>query len=112
MQKATITPAVKQAFEPGAILYATWGNEQTNVDFYCVLERAGDWVAIIEMKKEETSDGPLTMTGKVKPTEVNWAAKAFRKKVKSFNGQESGFRMSDGWACLWNGKEKGVSHYA
>lgn len=112
MQKTTISPEVKTSFQPGAILCATWGHEQTNVDFYCILERSGDWVAIIKMKVDEVSEGPLTMSSKVKPTEVDWNAKAFRKKVKSFRGEESGFPLENGWATLWNGKEKYASHYA
>lgn len=116
MQKETIKPTVSEAFEPGTILVATWGYEQTNVDFYCILQRSGEWVTIIEMKQIEASDtlpgNAPSMTGKVLPTEIDWRSRPFRKKVKSFNGKESGFRLSNGWATLWNGKPKFASHYA
>ena len=38
-----------EEIKPGSILYATWGYEQTNVDFYKVLEVKGTKVTLIEL---------------------------------------------------------------
>jgi len=39
----------KKQFVPGSILVSSWGYEQTNIDFYEILERKGDFVTIQEI---------------------------------------------------------------
>ena len=47
-----------ESLKPGTILYDTWGYEQTNVEFYRVLERKGSKVLI-----QELACKPLEATG-------------------------------------------------
>src|SRR5687767_2757857 len=117
MTKATITPHFSTSYEVGAILYDSWGCEQTNIDFYCIVERSGEWVKVQKMVSE-TIKSPLrddfSMVKSVKPG-VLTTEKPIRKKLKVFNGNETGFAMRNysggGWCSLWNGKEKTSTHY-
>lgn len=111
-----IKPIISDKYEIGAILHDSWGYEQTNADFYCIIERKGDWLTLLPMKKQSTSEGPLTMSTRELPLVIDQAAKPIRKKLKSFNGQESGFSFRNysggGWCKLWDGRTKHASHYA
>ena len=107
-----ITPAALPAYQVGAIVYDTWGYEQTNVDFYCIVKRSGTMVTLLPMKyhaSEETS----FMSNTVTPTELDLLAEPIRRKIKSYDGKEAGLGIrSYGWAQLWDGHPKTVSHYA
>ena len=113
--RSTITPEVKTNYSVGAILVDSWGWEQTNVDFYAIIKRSGDFVTIQMMKVQETFKG-REMTSEVLPLEVDPKAKPIRRKVKSFNGEEKGFSLRDyaggGWTKLWSGSVQTATHYA
>ena len=38
-------------FTPGAILVDSWGWDQTNIDFYRITKRSGDFVTVEKLKK-------------------------------------------------------------
>lgn len=115
-QAKTIIPHVATSYEIGAILYDTWGWEQTNIDFYCIIDRKGEWITVQKMKKDVVSEGPGTMCTTETPLILDETDKPCRKKLKKFDGKESGFTFRDysggGWCSLWNGKAKYASHYA
>jgi len=105
----------------GDIFHDSWGYEQTNIDFYCIIKRSGDWVTIMPMGKKETTAQGYSMTNDVVPTIINWSAKPIRKKIYKSretwrHGQELGFRFGNysgaGWCSLWDGKPARESHYA
>lgn len=108
-------PVRSETFTPGAILMDSWGFEQTNVDFYCIVARKGDYVTVVEMQVLSNYNSD-TMTSKVTPTTIKPGAKPQRKKIKSYGGKESGFSfrsgMGGGWCELWNGKPQIATHYA
>lgn len=110
-----IQPLVSDKFEVGAILEDSWGYDQTNIDFYCIIERKGDWLTVLPMK-QHTSEEIGFMTNEETPTEINYNAKPIRKKLKSWDGKESGFSFRNytggGWCRLWNGKPVTSTHYA
>lgn len=112
----TIMPHVSTNYEIGAILYDSWGYEQTNIDYYCIIARKGEWITVQKMKKQSTSEAPMSMTTTETPLEIDTSEKPVRKKIKTFDGKESGFSFRNysggGWCSLWNGKEKTASHYA
>ena len=117
MTNANITPAVSTNYEVGAILVDSWGWEQTNIEFYCIIKRTGDFVTVLPMKKNsESKDFFATMTKSNTPGEIDFSAKPIRKKVKKFDGKESGFSFRDytggGWCNLWDGEPEISSHYA
>lgn len=104
-------PIVSTVFEPGAILYDSWGYDQTNIDFYCIIERKGDWVKVLPMKKSVSEEIGF-MTNQVTPTEIDFSVKPRRKKLY----KESGFSFRDysggGWVDLWKGNPITETHYA
>ncbi|MEJ7829623.1 MAG: hypothetical protein WKF91_15545 [Segetibacter sp.] len=117
MTTINIIPQVSETYNVGAILYNDWGYEQTNIDFYCIIVRKGEWLTLVPMTKAVTPDGGFqSMTNKVLPGQMKFDAKPIRKKLKSFKGEERGFSFESysggGWCSLWNGKPKFESHYA
>lgn len=109
-------PSAKCAFVPGAILVNIWGWEQTNIDFYVIVERSGMFVKVLPMTKESAITDRYGMSKKNAPSKINWDAKPERKKIQCVNGEEKGFSfgnyMGAGWCKLWNGEKKTSTHYA
>lgn len=106
----TVKPIVANSMKVGAILYNSWGYEQTNIDYYCVVKRQGDWVTVLPMTKEASAETSF-MSNTVKPIEIDHSAIEFRKKINTWGGQE-GASMDNGSLSLWGGKELTESHYA
>lgn len=110
-----IQPQILDTYQPGAILVDSWGWEQTNIDFYCIVARKGDWLTVLPMKKH-TSPEIGFMTNEETPLHVDHTAKPIRKKVKAWSGQETGFSFRNysggGWCSLWKGKPVTSTHYA
>lgn len=114
MNTNTVNPHVATSYEVGAILYDNWGYEQTNIDYYCIIERKGDYVKVLPMKKNVSRAGDMITTDT--PIEIDYSAKPIRKKVQKHEGKELGFTFGNyaggGWCNLWNGKPKTATHYA
>ncbi len=112
----TIIPKCSTEYEVGAILVDHWGYEQTNVDYYCIIKMAGDWITVAPMTKTSEHHGSAWSMDTVEmPTKIEISKPVFRKKLKRFDGVISGFSMRDssgGWCRLWNGKPQIASHYA
>lgn len=103
----------------GGVLAYSWGYDQTNIDFYRIVKRSGEWVWLREMEGIETEDpprepgGPWTMTGRVVAGADQPDAKVFRRKLHKRNGKITGCALrSYGWASLWDGHPMSVSHQA
>jgi hypothetical protein len=108
-------------YEAGTILDYHWGYEQTNVEFFKVLSRKGDWVTVQKMTAIETSDdNPAkgkygTMTGCVIPGDLDTSKNPLRRKILRYrDGKPVGIRFATYAACAqpWDGTPKRVSHYA
>lgn len=110
-----IAPVVLDKFDTGAIVFDSWGWEQTNIDYYCIVKRVGQFVTILPMKK---ATGPEEgfMTNKETPLNIDFTADPARKKVKAYFGKETGFSMRDyaggGWVSLYKGEPQTSTHYA
>ncbi len=98
--------------EKGSILYGSWGYEQTNVDFYKVLKVFPTSVMIQAMLSKEESDGPLSMTGRAIPAELNATEKPVRRKVHNIGNEQWVKLTSYIYLRLWDGKPKSYSSYA
>lgn len=105
----------KTDWTPGAILVDRWGMEQTNIDFYCIVKRSGDFVTLLPMSSISKFKGSTQVSENL-PGEVNYGAKTLRKKLKYQDGQPVGFSLRDytggGWVKLWDGKARLATHYA
>ena len=111
-----VVPKRSDKFEVGAILVDSWGWEQTNIDFYCVVKRAGNWLTVLPMSKI-TSEEKGFMTNDEMPDKINFAADPQRKKLQlSSEGKEYGFSFRDyaggGYCRLWDGEKEQSTHYA
>lgn len=120
MKYNNIQPKQSDKFEVGAILNDSWGWDQTNVDFYCIVERKGDWLTVLPMKKEIGPEKGF-MTNDALPLTIDYSAKPVRKKIykskESYQlGKELGFSFRNyaggGWCNLWDGKPVNETHYA
>lgn len=107
-------PHVATAYEVGAILESSWGYEQTNIDFYCIISRTENTLTVLPMKQKVDSMPAWWMQTKVIPTTVEFDAKPIRRKIykNRQTGQESGISISCGWCDLWDGKPSHATHYA
>lgn len=97
--------------EVGNFLAASWGYEQTNVDFYKVTKLIGRTMAevvkvgAIDVGKDETG---MSMASYVIPAEEPLqGAEPMRVVIK-----EGGAKIKGQWASVWNGQPRYVSWYA
>lgn len=112
---AAISPEPK--LEAGAILYTSWGYDQTNVDFYRVEKIAGQWVTFRKISKveasDDTADNPATLTGRVVPADpIEPIGEPKRRKILARESGAVAKLESYSYAYLWDGKPRRVSHYA
>lgn len=112
-----VLPEKSDLFEVGAILTDSYGWEQTNIDFYCIVKRAGKWLTILPMTKKSSEMSRQYMTREELPGEIDFSADPQRKKLQlSSEGKESGFSLRDysmgGWCRLWDGEKETSTHYA
>lgn len=119
--------AMQDGYQPGAIISSSWGYDQTNIDFYRIEKRSGEWVTLLPMRNLITEDG--FMSGRTIPFDqpkdphtdhdVAWRNKesaiknsTFRKKIRFREGKPTGFTIQYGWARLWDAEPERCSWYA
>ncbi len=99
-------------FEVGHILYASWGYEQTNIDFYQVTKIIGrHMVEVHEVSQiaADTGNEPW-MTGKVVPKLDAFTGAPMRRRV---NGRSKSVRIDKvRTAFLWDGRPVNWTGYA
>ena len=94
----------------GDILYCSWGYDQTNVDFYQVVEVLGKMVKIREIECSMPNGEEGFMTGYVIPTKDKfYKDDVLLKKVLQGNSIKI---ESFAWANLWDGRPCRTSWYA
>lgn len=67
----------------GDILYSAWGYEQTNVDFYEVIEATAKTVVVREIEKEKIYSSD--MTGDAVPVPGKYIGEPIRRKIASWS---------------------------
>lgn len=89
----------------GAILYTSWGYDQTNVEFYRVASVRGKAVDLVELESQTVSEtGPFSSS--VLPTETTKGAEIRGK----FPSPDGAVRISDcRTAWVWDGRPKHCS---
>lgn len=123
---ATVEPHVATTIEPGAILYSSWGYDQTNVDYYMVTRttKASAW--IVPMRHVETpSEGYSPMSGNTTPLEpmaTEWTWENGERVERPIVPEMHRIRRSDygdrltltsySSARPWDGRSLYASHYA
>ena len=101
--------AFLESLEKGTILSYSWGYDQTNIQYYQVVNKKKATVVLQEIEK---STGPEDgfMTAKVVPKKDCFKGTEFCKRV---NVKKGGYiRMDFGIAKIWCGEPERVSWYA
>ena len=106
-QRAVKRNATVTALQVGDILYYSWGYDQTNAQFYQVVEvkPSGKSVMIREIAQEQTTTG--FMCGQAMPIKDKFRGEAFLKRAA-----EDSVRMDYSSARKWDGRPVYVSWYA
>ena len=99
----------KKGFQVGSILYCSWGYEQTNIDWYIVLERKNDYILIQEIGTKKTYDNNYNDRGSCLPDATIRIGDPFKKKITKYASVEL---ASYKYCTLWNGQSKSWSSYA
>lgn len=106
---------MKNPFKVGQIFYDSWGYEQTNIDFYQVIEVKPKSVVIREIKGDRKYDASFqSMSGKVFPLKDQFADDSIPLLkplcVMVSNGKpEFYLKSKHGWISLYEKEEKGCS---
>lgn len=99
-------------FEVGHVLYASWGYDQTNIDFFQVTKVIGAQmveVCAVSRISADTGNEPW-MTGKVVPQLDGFTGEAMRRRV---NGRSKSVRIDNvRTAFLWDGRPLNWTGYA
>lgn len=72
----------KAEIQKGSILYSSWGYEQTNIDFYIVLNRKNDFITIQEIGQIKTFQS--SDSGTCIPDATNLIGEPFKKKISKY----------------------------
>ncbi|GIL15278.1 MAG: hypothetical protein BroJett039_04510 [Chloroflexota bacterium] len=105
----------KKIYVPGAIVEAVYGYEQTNIDYYVITKRSGQFVTLQAIGKKNIKELPDALRGTCEPDPDNVLdEKPIRRKVHvNARGEESGIAIkSYGWASLWDGRPSVWTEYA
>lgn len=98
----------KAKYVPGAILYSSWGYEQTNVDFYLITKRTPNAVWLVEIGSTTKETG--FMSGETVPDKN--VIKSDKPFMRRFNKWGSLSISSYQGLALYNGQPKYCSWYA
>lgn len=98
--------------EVGTIFTASWGYDQTNVDFYEVVKVTTASVVIREIAKaQETTDGGWT--GYVRPQPGTFLGDPMTRRLKAGWDNTPGVKVNSyAWARQWDGKPQRFTSYA
>lgn len=105
-------------FNVGDILYQSWGYEQTNIDFFEVVEKLPKSVKLRPISQIIVEGSEGFMSEYVKPHKGNYTGSPRIRPVKAWvrDGSNPTYYISNGRHSLsiYDGREKGIyqSHYA
>lgn len=91
----------------GDVFVWSWGYEQTNIDFYEVVEVKG-WTATIRKIAERglASEGCGPFSGRVTAERGRFIGEPEKKIIRLTNSGEPYLSKEFGWCGLWNGEPK------
>ena len=111
-------PKVRNTVKIGDIYYASWGYEQTNIDFLKVASLSPTGMtAICRMMSQKAVDTPAPMTEHVIPNEEYGDPFRLRvKALKEYDELVGSYPYVDGdrrpgFFWVWNGQPVYQSHY-
>jgi hypothetical protein len=90
----------------GDVVYNSWGYEQTNIDFYQVVEVKAKSIVIREIKQNSSDQGGPS-GGMCAPRRNEFCGEPMLKPLDECGG----ISMRHGGASKWNGRPIGCSSY-
>jgi hypothetical protein len=99
----------KKDFEVNKILVSSWGYEQTNIDFYIILERKNDFITIQKIGENRIPSDKWCDRGTTTPNKDILIGEPFRKKIDKWASVSINSYQR---ARVWDGKPEGWSSYA
>lgn len=95
----------------GSIFHWSWGYEQTNCQFFQVVEKKGKKIVLREIGQKSVPGSESFMSDSRLPIKGQFLKKdPFSKKLQFSNGKPY-ISMKFGWCDLWDGKPQHCSWY-
>ena len=111
-QKKIAQQNMKHNFKVGQVLYNSWGYDQTNIDFYQVIESKEKSIILREIASSYVAGSEGYMCANVKPVENAFVGEPILKRVVvsvSYNGNISyNIASKHGCFCEYAANESGV----
>lgn len=114
MEKPAVAFLNDADYQPGKILEASWGYEQTNINYFKIVKRNGTFVHLQEIGVKDKIEGQHAMTGTCMPDESKLIGKIVRRKLCTSGNTIAGCKYKDGygWMDAWSGKPSNWTGYA
>jgi len=98
-----------EQYQPGTICYASWGYEQTNIDFYKIVERKNSTLTIQAIGSKRNYGENFNDRGTCMPDAGNEIGEPFKKRIG-----KRGYVKLNGYSTLslFDGSPLGWSSYA
>lgn len=106
-----ITPEKLSSLNIGDIFVSSWGYEQTNVDFYQIIEIKKSQASIKKLSKS-ISEALGSMSGYVTAIKDHFLNDEIINKRILFDGNNPYFKFDHTTASRWDGREQYQSWYA
>ncbi len=108
------SPEDIEKITPGTIFHYSWGYEQTNCDYFQVIERKGRYITLRKIGSEHDHECGNSMAEYRKPVPDAFLenAKPMRKLVQFSGGKPYIKINSFGWCNVWDGSANYCSWYA
>lgn len=110
------SPEMMDQIKIGAIFHCSWGYDQTNNDYYQVIEKKGRYVVIREIGSHQSLDNPGNyahgMANHVVAAPNHFTGEPMTKLVQFSGGKPYLTMTSYSSASLWDGKHNYESWYA
>lgn len=100
---------VMDSVKIGTVFYASWGHEQTNIQFYKVIERKKDFLLLQEVKSIEVCSKGFNDRGVCTPDLDTPIGEPFRKKLTLYGVRLESYKTA---SIYEEGKKLGWSSYA
>ena len=103
----------KALVKVGDIFYNSWGYDQTNIDWYQVVEVSptGKTCKVRRIAGDIKGGAGNSMAGYTTPVKNKFSGPPIQKKIR-VSGKEVNLPFKHGWTPKWDGKPQYVSWYA
>ena len=105
----TKVDAPKPTVNIGDIYVCSWGYEQTNIDYYKVIDVKNKSAVLAEVSQTRNYTGP--MNGECKPNVNDVVGKPMTKRIQGYGDNISFKITSFSWAYKWNGQTNHFSEW-